>query len=148
MRTLLLWQPTEFLNYASRCPRPHDQTYAAFRFRETVCEGVTYLHQIERPNEAAGIVIRADQVWTGTLLKAWMQQVAQTRQYPPLDSTVYCAILCRIFSLLGPRDGVEAHRHGLPGAPGGGRHQNDTAQGPRPGGPHFVLMGSRPPGTQ
>ena len=162
-RTLLLWQPTEFLDNASRCPRPHDQTYAAFRFRETLCEDITYLHQVEKPNEAAGIVIRADQVWAGTVLKAWLQQAAQAHQYPPLDSTEYCAILHGIFSMLGPpgtraptderpsqprRGEGEANRRGLQRDPGGSRHQDGTTRGPRPGGPRFALQGSKATGAQ
>ena len=154
-RTLLMWQPTEFLDNASRCPRPRDQTYAAFRFQETVCDEVFYLGQMVRQNEPQGVAIRVEQVWTAITLKLWIQQSAQAHSTRPVTDVEYCAIIRGVFTMLGTNSqrtaaaesleerrpgGGEASRHGPSGSPGGGRRDADTRRRPQPEDPRFVFV--------
>jgi len=98
--TLIYWQPTEFRNEASRCPRRQDPTYAAFRFRVTECGEVEYSSRVDNPDEAPGILTQVKHVWTGTLMVCWLQQAAQSCQCDPVNARVICDILLGIISML------------------------------------------------
>ena len=59
---LMMWQPA-LLSTSRRCPRPHDPTYAASRYRESLGVSITYLECVVEANEEPGLVIRVRDTW-------------------------------------------------------------------------------------
>ena len=136
---LVVWQ-ADMLERTRHRPRPHDQTFAVTRYRETTGDGITYLETMERPGELAGLPVRVRELTTCIVLNSWLVQQERTRTDlgTSLTESAKCTILASILGALGdartadPAAGVGAARRERRLDPAGARGSEPEAGSPQP----------------
>ena len=136
---LVVWQ-ADMLERTRHRPRPHDQTFAVTRYRETTGDGITYLETMERPGELAGLPVRVRELTTCIVLNSWLVQQERTRTDlgTSLTESAKCTILASILGALGdartadPAAGVGAARRERRLDPASARGSEPEAGSPQP----------------
>jgi hypothetical protein len=98
---LVVWQ-ADMLARSRHRPRPHEETFAASRYREITGDGITHLEVVEKPGEVAGLPVRVCDVAKCMTLNSWMiqQQEAVADHETSLTPTMKCNILANILGAL------------------------------------------------